>query len=128
MNESIQLAYEAAKKAQSNSYSPYSKFPVGAALKFKGHDKLYTGCNVENLSFGGTICAERSAMVAAISELGQVELEYAVVIANTQKATPPCGICRQFLSEFTQDDFPVYLSNASGILKEISFKELLHQR
>lgn len=118
-------SYQKALEAQNNSYSPYSNFPVGAAFKFKGIDKVYTGCNVENISFGGTICAERSAIVSAVSNEGTHSIEYAIVVADTKEATLPCAICLQFMSEFTKEDFPVYLGNKTGLLKKYTFRELL---
>jgi cytidine deaminase len=82
------------------SYSPYSHYPVGAALAAKD-GRIFTGCNIENASFGATICAERTAMVKAVSE-GAREFE-AIAIATKDTPGWPCGICRQFMSEFAPD-------------------------
>lgn len=89
-----------AREAMERSYSPYSHYPVGAALHAKD-GRIFLGCNIENASFGATICAERTAMVKAVSE-GAREFD---VIAISTKDTPgwPCGICRQFMSEFSPD-------------------------
>lgn len=89
-----------AREAMNRSYSPYSHYPVGAALLAKD-GRIFTGCNIENASFGATICAERTAMVKAVSE-GAMEFE---AIAISTRDTPgwPCGICRQFMSEFAPD-------------------------
>ena len=126
MQEIVKESFELAKKARENSYSVYSKFAVGATIKVKGVDKLFTGCNVENSSFGGTICAERTALVKLVSELGgKPELEFVTVIADTESPTPPCGLCLQQLSDFVVDDTKVYLSNLDGIQKEIFFKEAM---
>lgn len=121
----INVAYKEALKAQANSHSPYSSFPVGAAIKFKNHTELAVGCNVENISFGGTICAERSAIVSFISQYGKSSIEYAVVVANTKNATLPCAFCLQVMSEFTEKDFPIYMGNQDALLKKLTFKELL---
>jgi len=87
--------------AKEESYSPYSKFRVGAAL-LGASGKIYRGCNVENASFGATICAERTAMVKAVSE-GERKFRAIAVVSDSPDYTPPCGICRQFLSEFGID-------------------------
>lgn len=95
--ELIQIALEARKKA----YAPYSKYQVGAALLGKsGH--IYSGCNVENASFGATICAERTAAVKAVSE-GETSFIALVVATDGNEPGAPCGICRQFLAEFGLD-------------------------
>ena len=121
----INVAYKSALKAQAASYSPYSKFPVGSAIKFKNSDELSLGCNVENISFGGTICAERSAVVSHVSKHGKSEVEYAIVVANTKEATLPCALCLQVLAEFTGEDFPIYMGNQTSLLKVMNFRELL---
>lgn len=93
-----------AKAAQEKAYVPYSKFPVGAALITEDGD-IFTGCNVENISYGLSLCGERTAIVKMISEKGpQTKIK---VIANTTKADiacSPCGACRQFIQEFTTPD------------------------
>ncbi len=121
----VEESFEVALKAQSHTHSPYSNFPVGACLKFHGDDKLYGGCNVENASYGATICAERTALVSAVANRGKQTIEFLTVMANTKSATYPCALCLQVLGEFCEGDFPIYLSNAQGILKQMSFKEFL---
>ena len=86
-----------AREAMTRSYSPYSRYPVGAAL-LSSDGRIFTGCNIENASFGATICAERTAMVKAVSE-GARSFE-AIAIATGDTPGWPCGICRQFISEF----------------------------
>ena len=94
-----------ARKAMSFAYAPYSSFPVGAAILFED-DSVITGCNVENGSYGLSICAERNAMTAAVRE-GRLR-PLAIAIAGKEgKLCPPCGACRQFLSEFNSDMFVV---------------------
>jgi cytidine deaminase len=96
-----------ARKTANNSYSKYSKFKVGAALRLT-NGSIVTGTNVENMSYGLTICAERSALVRAVAEFGPKIRVVAVAIVNLNgKASPPCGACRQVLSEFTDPDAPV---------------------
>lgn len=121
----VEKAFEVAKAAQEHSYSPYSKFAVGAAFKFSGDDKIYPGCNVENASYGATICAERSAILSKVSQKGQSPIEFAVVLAHTTTPTLPCALCLQVMSEFCDKDFPIYLGNDKGLGKKINFKELL---
>jgi cytidine deaminase len=105
---------EQARQAALNSYSPYSKFRVGAALKLT-NGVIVTGANVENVSYGLTICAERSALVAAVSQFGpEIRIE-AVAVANLNSAaSPPCGACRQMLSEFILPNAPVIFPAADG--------------
>jgi len=97
---------------------------VGAALRLT-NGEIVTGANVENVSFGLTICAERSALVRAVSQFGPEIRVEAVAIANLNKASsPPCGACRQVLSEFIQPDAPVLFPSASGD-RIMTFNELL---
>ena len=90
---------ELAKKAASKAYAPYSKFKVGSALLTKSGN-VYTGCNVENASYGLTICAERNAIASAVNAEGEIEIDTIVVYTPTEKPTPPCGACRQVIHEF----------------------------
>ncbi len=95
------LLIEKAKDAMKNAYVKYSNFRVGAALITKS-GKVFTGCNVENSSYGATICAERVAFTKAISE-GEREFEAIAIVGSSGDFTYPCGICRQFMSEFGLD-------------------------
>lgn len=89
---------KAARDAAKASYSPYSKFPVGAAI-LTGSGKIYTGCNVENASYGLTNCAERTAIFAAAAQ-GEREVKAVAVYTPTHSASSPCGACRQVINEF----------------------------
>jgi cytidine deaminase len=100
-----------ALQVRAHSYSPYSHFAVGAAI-LTSDDKIYSGANIENASFGATICAERSAVVTAASE-GVRKLR--CVVVSTTNAVFPCGICRQVLAEFAEtSDMPVIVTDADG--------------
>lgn len=110
-------------KAKENSYSPYSKFRVGAALLCK-NDKVYSGTNVENASFGATVCAERIAVFKAISE-GEKGFEKIAISVDSENLGYPCGMCLQVMTEFCDDNFKVIISNRQGEYKEVKLKELL---
>lgn len=117
---------EIAEKTCENAYAPYSKFKVGAAL-LTSDGRVFTGCNVENSSYGAGICAERTAAVKAVSE-GAVRFS-AIAIANAGGGlTFPCGICRQFLSEFAEEGVRVILRNEKDILEIFTLEELMPHR
>ena len=118
-------AVATATEARTHSYSPYSKFKVGAALKIKGKDIYVPGCNVENASFGGTWCAERSAVVSAVSQYGKVEFESITIVTDTNPPAYPCAFCRGVLSEFCEGDLVVYLANPDGVKLTTTLGELL---
>ena len=114
----IKLAQEASKKA----YAPYSGFKVGAALLCKSGN-VYTGCNVENSSYGASNCAERTAVFKAVSE-GERDFVKIAIVSEKGGLTFPCGICRQVLSEFMTNGTIVLYSDEQGI-KEFALNELL---
>jgi cytidine deaminase len=115
---------ELARQAAEYSYSPYSHFRVGAALKLT-NGTVVTGTNVENVSYGLTICAERSALFSAVSQFGPEIRIAAVAVANLNNAaSPPCGACRQVLAEFILPDAPVVFPAADGS-RVLPFAELL---
>ena len=93
--------------ARENSYSPYSKFKVGAAVLTE-NDLIYTGCNIENASYGATNCAERTAIFKAVSE-GHTTIKAIAIVGDTTTHTYPCGICRQVIAEFSSDDTAIIL-------------------
>jgi cytidine deaminase len=115
---------ERARAAALNSYSPYSGFRVGAALRLS-NGEIVTGTNVENVSYGLTICAERSALVRAVAQFGPGIRIEAVAVANlNDAASPPCGACRQVLAEFIEPGAPVVFPAADG-MRTMTFRELL---
>ncbi len=101
----------AARSARENAHAPYSNFRVGAALRAKS-GRIFTGCNVENSTYGLTLCAERVAVFKAISE-GERGFDAVAVVTDTDSLTPPCGACRQILWEFC-GDAEVVLANLKG--------------
>ena len=110
-------------KAQENAYAPYSRFKVGAALELED-GSIYTGCNIENISFTPTVCAERVAVFKAVSD-GKSKFSKIVVVTSDSKPSSPCGVCLQVLSEFVDNDFKVILANKLGAIEEYSFTDLL---
>jgi homotetrameric cytidine deaminase len=118
--------FDFARQAALYSYSPYSGFRVGAALRLN-NGEIVTGVNVENASYGLSLCAERAALARAVSEYGPEIRVVAVAVANLNDApSPPCGACRQVLSEFTQPEAPVRFPAAAGPVT-LPFAELLPQ-
>ncbi|MBK7842640.1 MAG: cytidine deaminase [Bdellovibrionales bacterium] len=113
---------DAAIKARSNSYSPYSNCKVGSAL-LMDDQRIFSGCNVENASYGATICAERSAVFSAIGQ-GFKNVKAILVVTDSLEPWPPCGMCRQVLSEFATAEVPVLLCNLDGVMREKTLGEL----
>ena len=112
---------ELARKAREFSYSPYSKFKVGAAL-ITHEGKVYSGCNIENASFGITNCAERTAIFKAVSE-GAREIDTIAIIADSDGPCSPCGACRQAMAEFKVKR--VIMANLKGDVQVATLQELL---
>jgi homotetrameric cytidine deaminase len=120
----LEQLFQLAEQAAQNSYAPYSKFRVGAALRLT-NGEIVTGSNVENVSYGLTICAERAAVVRAVSQFGPGIRIEAVAVANLNGLpSPPCGACRQVLAEFIEADAPVVFASAQGKLT-MAFSALL---
>ena len=115
----IELAVEVSKQA----YVPYSHFPVGAVLLTKNGD-IYTGVNIENASFGLTICGERTAIFKAVSE-GARDFKELIVYGQTEKPISPCGACRQVMAEFFEPDLPVTLVSQNKSTVVMTVKDLL---
>ena len=112
---------EAALAARERAYAPYSKFLVGAAVRAES-GKIYTGCNVENASYGLTICAERNALFNAVG-VGERKFTALCVVGDTEEPISPCGACRQVMAEFKVPY--IILANLKGDVKEYTLEELL---
>lgn len=114
---------DAALAAKEKAYAPYSKFRVGAALLSKT-GMVFTGCNIENVSFSATNCAERTAFFKAIAE-GVREFEAIAIVSDSEDYIPPCGVCRQVMVEFCSPDFIVLMCKADGIFKQLTLADLM---
>ncbi|MFA9399422.1 MAG: cytidine deaminase [Clostridiaceae bacterium] len=110
-------------KARENAYAPYSKFKVGAAI-LTNDNKIYSGCNIENASFGATNCAERTAIFKAVSE-GYKEIKKIAIVGDVNNYTFPCGICRQVLAEFAKQDMEIIIAKDENNYIVKSLKEIL---
>lgn len=113
---------EAAQAVRDRAYAPYSGFRVGAAILVEGGD-VHAGCNIENRSFGGTVCAERVAVGSAVAS-GSRTIRAVVVISETEPPAAPCGLCLQVLTEFGEPDLPVLLMNPEGSRQEFRLADL----
>jgi cytidine deaminase len=113
---------DAALRARENAHAPFSHFKVGAALEDSA-GRIHTGCNVENASYGLTLCAERVAVFKAVSE-GARQFRRVAVVADTDTLTPPCGACRQILWEFL-GDVELVMANLHGKSETLRLKDLL---
>jgi len=114
---------EMARQAREHSYSPYSNFKVGAAVECRD-GRVFTGCNIENSSYGLTTCAERVALGKAISE-GASEFVRLAVIADTHAPVPPCGACRQVISELCGNQIEIIMADLRGEIETHTITELL---
>lgn len=114
--------FDAARAVRESAYAPYSRFKVGAAL-LAGDGRVFTGCNVENLSFGLTMCAERVAVGRALADGASAFLRI-VVVADTDRPVSPCGACRQVMAEFNPD-LEIYLGTLKGQRERFLLSELL---
>ncbi|HEX7489639.1 MAG TPA: cytidine deaminase [Anaeromyxobacteraceae bacterium] len=112
----------AARVARRRAYAPYSRFQVGAAVRARG--RVFEAANVENASYGLTLCAERSAVTAAVLA-GARRLEAVAVASGTSPPTPPCGMCLQTLAEFAGPELRIFLAGARGAVIETTLGELL---
>src|ERR1700761_1569818 len=113
--------YEYALKARKMAHAPFSKFLVGAAIEYED-GRIFTGCNIENASYGLTLCAERVAVFKAVSE-GAGKAIHVLVVADTESLTPPCGACRQILWEFC-GEADLTMTNLHGKQERVSMREI----
>ena len=112
---------EAARRAAEHAYAPYSQYPVGAAVRDED-GRIWAGCNVENESFGLTVCAERNAVFGMVAGGGK-QIEEILVL--TSDAATPCGACLQVLSEFATPALPIHLTDGRGSTQTLTLKDLL---
>jgi len=123
MDDDIIKLKEEAEKTQTNAYAPYSDFKVGAALLTpKGN--IYSGCNVENGSYGLTVCAERNAIFDMVKN-GENKISKIVIIGETDDYLSPCGACRQVIAEFSDEDAEIYMFNRNRDYKKVTVGEII---
>ncbi len=119
----VREAFGLAKKVRQKAHAPYSKFKVGAALIGKS-GKIYQGCNIENASYGGGVCAERVAILKAVSE-GETEFTDIVVVTDAKDPAFPCALCLQVMAEFFESDTTIWVADTKKICSENTFLALL---
>lgn len=124
---SEELMLEMAMESRNRAYAPYSGFQVGACIEVKSSDgsRLFGGCNMENASYGATICAERGAVLSAVAQLGKPEILRVLVVSDAEPPAVPCALCLQVLSEFCGPDCEILLADLSGVVRRMQFSELL---
>ncbi|MBD3218492.1 MAG: cytidine deaminase [candidate division Zixibacteria bacterium] len=122
MSSLEEKALEKAKAAMENSYSPYSKFRVGAAI-ISTDDRIFAATNVENRSYGLTVCAERAAIFSAVAK-GVRKIKYLALVSDSEKCITPCGACLQVISEFA-NDLKIESVNKNGQKETFTLKQLL---
>jgi cytidine deaminase len=120
-DEDIATLVNTAIEASRNAYVPYSNYQVGAALRAKD-GTIYSGCNIENASYSATVCAERTALVKAVSEGRRA---FDVIVVTTQNGGFPCGTCRQVLSEFSPDMRVIIANDDGQVLHDVRLADLL---
>lgn len=124
---SLKPLYVVAMKARANAHAPHSGCQVGAAIRL-ANGKIYPGCNVENASYGGTVCAERGAIQTAVCAEGKIKLKEILVVTESNPPWLPCGLCRQVISEFVAaapgGDIVIYATNLKGEMITTSFSKL----
>ncbi|MGB9682227.1 MAG: cytidine deaminase [bacterium] len=113
---------EKARKSLENAYTPYSLYKVGAAIE-GASGKVYAGCNIENASYGLTMCAERVAIFKGVSE-GEKSFKRIVIVSSVENPPLPCGACLQVMSEFCDENFEVYIGKDNGEIERFLLKEL----
>lgn len=114
-----------AEEARTRAYVPYSQFRVGFALHLPGTGDFIPGANVENASYGATICAERSAFTALVSQKGKIDLDYGVLVTDADPPAVPCAICLQVIAELGGRDFLLLICNLQGVVAIRKLSELL---
>jgi homotetrameric cytidine deaminase len=120
-----QELFEHAKKSREHAYAPYSHFKVGAAVRVHGTNEIISACNVENVSYGATVCAERNAVFATVARYGEVKIDELVVVADDDPPVVPCALCLQVLQEFCPPSLPIHLATPQGLQQTVTLGELL---
>jgi homotetrameric cytidine deaminase len=127
LDPKLRHLYKIAKKARANAHSPHSGCKVGAVVELV-NGRTYPGCNMENSSFGGTVCAERGALQTAVCAEGKIRVKRILVVTDANPPWMPCGLCRQVISEFAAEapggDIPIIATNLEGVALATSFQEL----
>lgn len=118
-------AMEEAKRVMYNAYAPYSKFRVGAAVLSAASGRIYSGCNMENASYGATICAERNAITTAVANEGVIGIDMVVVASESNPPAQPCAVCLQVMSEFIRPETPIILVSIDGTVERYVYSDLL---
>ena len=118
-------AVEAARKAWEHGYAPYSGFRVGAAVVSAATGRIYPGCNVENSSYGATICAERNAITTAVAAEGVIGIDLIAVYSDDDPPAPPCAVCLQVIAEFARPETRIVLASPRQAPVSYTFSELL---
>lgn len=121
----METLLKAASKAREHAYAPYSGFKVGAAVVSAATGKVYAGCNVENASYGATICAERGAVLQMVAAEGKAGISEILVVTDANPPAVPCALCLQVLSEFCSPETPVKVASLCGEVRNLAFGELL---
>lgn len=122
-DDTIHALWRAARETREHAYAPYSGYHVGAALTVAGSTDIFRGCNVENASYGATVCAERTAVLAAVADRGRVRIDRLVLV--TRSPAPPCGLCLQVLAEFSDENTRVFLATPDKILQQHALADFL---
>ncbi len=123
MKKQLELLFKKALAARKKAYAPYSGHKIGASVRMKD-GSIFTGANVENASYGGTVCAERTAIWKAITEGAKVPIAEIVVVSDQKDPWPPCGMCRQIIAEFGTPETQVWIGNTKKVVKAFTFSEL----
>jgi homotetrameric cytidine deaminase len=125
MMDRLDEVFQAAQEAKERAYAPFSQFRVGSALMVSGDDTIYSGCNVENSSYGASMCAERVALFRMLATRGVSEPQLIVVASDVEPPAVPCALCLQVIAEFAPASLPIYMGNAEGIRRELRLGDLL---
>lgn len=123
MSKHLDDLYTEAKRIMALAYAPYSKFMVGAAIRTTG-GQIFSGCNIENASYGLTLCAESNAISHMICA-GEHDIQEVVIISSGDEPCAPCGACRQKIREFATSDTMIHMCNADGIAKSLNMEAVL---